>query len=174
MCAHVHSYLSLWAYTCLEAKKTTTMETIVERRKWGVQNSRSWIFVSDDLSLQLSLWSSQQPPGTEEDSNTNVCDYSEMDPLWLYHLSSCFSMSIDDSLWCFSVKRLLWGGCNSLNHGMICHKGVVTQIPICLALGMEFSNQFHDTSFYSQADIIKICFLILALNVSNKFPFMLI
>ena len=60
-------------------------------------------------------------------------------------------------------------------HGMIFHKGIVTQTPICLALGMEVSNQFRDTSFYSQAGVIEMgFFLLLVLNVSTNFPFTLI
>lgn len=45
---------------------------------------------------------------------------------------------------------------------------------IGLTLGTEVANQFHDTSFYLKAGIIKVLSLMLALSISKSSPFILI
>lgn len=123
------------------------------------QNSMVGIFVDDDLSPQSLAVVFLVLPKELRRSPIQMCAfYNYMDPLWHCHLFWCFSVNVGIYLSCFSVKRLLWGDSNGLNQGMIFHRGITRWIPTCLALGVEVSNQFQDTSLYSQPGIIKMCF----------------
>lgn len=65
-----------------------------------------------------------------------------------------------------------WGFDNEVGHEF--PQGNSYTFPIGLTLGTKVANQFHDTSFYLKAGIIKVLFLMLALNISKISPFILI